>query len=82
MRCSSCDEILSDFEATRKHRVTKKFLDLCNMCYSDSVAPPPVIVRHDLAHDSDDYMYDEQGNLDAIEADIRLKYENKGIDND
>lgn len=82
MRCSSCDEILSDFEATRKHRITKKFLDICNLCYADSTAPPPVIVRHDLAHDGDDYTsYSEDGQED-VDTELRLKYENKGIDID
>lgn len=69
MRCKDCDAILSDFEATRKHRVTKKFLDLCNQCYTDSNTPP-VIVRHDLAHDSDDYVYDEYNTISVDNSDI------------
>lgn len=32
MRCSACNEPLSDFEATRKNKKTKQFLDLCGEC--------------------------------------------------
>ena len=34
MKCLSCDCILTDFEATRKSRVTKEYIDLCSSCYS------------------------------------------------
>lgn len=35
MRCIACNEILSDFEATRKHKTTHKYLDMCGKCATD-----------------------------------------------
>jgi hypothetical protein len=32
MHCIICDNMLSDYEATRKHGITGKYLDLCNTC--------------------------------------------------
>ena len=32
MKCQACDEILSDFEATRKQIETNQYLELCNHC--------------------------------------------------
>ena len=32
MRCACCDCLLSDFEATRRHALTKDFVDLCGEC--------------------------------------------------
>lgn len=42
MRCISCDEALSDYEATRKHKVTGKYLDLCNSCLSEVLSMAPI----------------------------------------
>ena len=36
MRCRACNEILSDFELTRKDKETGDFLDLCNDCAYES----------------------------------------------
>ena len=33
MRCLSCNDALSDQEATRRVQSTGEFLDLCNRCY-------------------------------------------------
>lgn len=33
MRCLSCNDVLSDREATRRVQSTGEFLDLCNRCY-------------------------------------------------
>ena len=35
MKCHSCDIILSDFEATRRGKLSGQFLDLCNKCIKD-----------------------------------------------
>lgn len=35
MKCFSCDCLLSDFESTRKSKVTGQYLDLCNSCFSE-----------------------------------------------
>lgn len=47
MHCVSCDVLLSDFEATRKHAITGEFLDLCNTCLRE-IPEIPVIEREDL----------------------------------
>ena len=33
MRCLSCNEVLTDREATRRVLSTGEFLDLCDRCY-------------------------------------------------
>ena len=35
MRCFSCDCELTDFEATRKSKVTEEYIDLCESCFSE-----------------------------------------------
>lgn len=34
MRCYSCNCNLSDFESTRKSKITEQYLDLCEDCFS------------------------------------------------
>ncbi len=34
MRCSCCDRILNDFEATRKFKESGEYADVCNKCAS------------------------------------------------
>ena len=51
MRCLSCNEELTDFEATRKSPFTKQYLDLCNYCFSSIRDDIYVLERHDLEHD-------------------------------
>jgi hypothetical protein len=34
MRCVVCNEVLSDYEATRKHAETGEYLDTCSECLS------------------------------------------------
>ena len=75
MRCKDCNTILSDFEATRRNKISKAFVDLCNACYGTGYQA--VTIRHDLASDGDDYAYDEYST--SIE-DIQIKF-NKSIDN-
>ena len=56
MHCVNCDRLLSDYEATRKHAITFKFLDLCKVCFDDVKTIIPVIDRKELMteHDLDD----------------------------
>lgn len=34
MRCLSCNCELTDFEATRKFKLSEEFVDLCNSCFN------------------------------------------------
>ena len=45
--------MLSDFEATRKHAVTFKFLDLCKVCFEDVKTIIPTIDRKELMTEQD-----------------------------
>lgn len=51
MRCKSCDEVLTDWEATRKVEETREYLELCNECFNNDVL---TIDRPDLMHIEDD----------------------------
>jgi hypothetical protein len=53
MHCVNCDRLLSDFEATRKHAVTFKFLDLCKVCFEDVKTIIPTIDRKELMTEQD-----------------------------
>jgi len=33
MRCISCNEVLSDYEASRRSVRTHQYIDLCNDCF-------------------------------------------------
>lgn len=46
MRCTCCNRLLNDFEATRRHAVTNDFLDICNRCLDG--LDIPVKERDDL----------------------------------
>lgn len=61
MRCKSCNEVLSDWEATRKIEETEEYLELCNQCFDDNVL---TIDRPDLMH-----IEDEKPGLDFDELD-------------
>lgn len=47
MRCNSCNNPLSDYEATRK-TLRGEYLDLCNSCYKSIANEVPTIDRPDL----------------------------------
>ena len=47
MKCLSCDQILNDFEATRKYN-SGEYLDLCNSCYYTISNQITVQEREDL----------------------------------
>jgi hypothetical protein len=54
MKCKSCDEILTDFEATRKALETGDYLELCNDCFESSDNNLITLDRPDLKHVTDD----------------------------
>lgn len=56
MRCSCCNAVLTDYEVTLRHAVTKKFLEMCGNCLKDTNIP--IQVRNDLLSEMD---------LDAVE---------------
>ena len=56
MHCRACDELLNDFESTRKNKYTHEFIDLCNRCFDAIKGTVPVVERKDLmtSRDFDD----------------------------
>jgi hypothetical protein len=55
MRCLSCNNVLSDYESTRKYKSTKTFIDLCTVCFNQSdLKLSEVTDRLDLKHNSDE----------------------------
>lgn len=65
MHCVNCDRLLSDFEATRKHAVTFKFLDLCKVCFEDVKTLIPTIDRRELMTEQDFDTEPEEDDLDT-----------------
>jgi hypothetical protein len=59
MHCLNCDRLLTDYEATRKHAITFKFLDLCKVCFEDVKTIIPTIDRKELMTDQDLDMDDD-----------------------
>jgi hypothetical protein len=53
MHCSCCDQLLTDYEATRKDAHTFKFIDLCKNCFEDIKPFVSVIDRKDLITEQD-----------------------------
>lgn len=48
MRCQICNEVLTDFEATRRIQRTRVYFDLCNPCFKSIDTNLPVADRKDL----------------------------------
>lgn len=48
MRCVCCNKSLSDYESTRRHAITREFLDMCNPCYLSVQDFVPSKAREDL----------------------------------
>lgn len=48
MRCQICNEVLNDFEATRRIQHTRVYFDLCNPCFKSIDTNLPVAERKDL----------------------------------
>ena len=65
MHCLNCDRLLSDYEATRKHAVTFKFLDLCKVCFEDVKTIIPTIDRKELMTEQDFDTEDLEDDLDS-----------------
>lgn len=51
MRCSCCNNVLTDFEATRKFKSTGDYADMCNTCVRELPDDIEFIVRGDLVGD-------------------------------
>jgi hypothetical protein len=68
MHCVNCDRLLSDFEATRKHAVTFKFLDLCKVCFEDVKTIIPTIDRRELMTEQDFDTEPEDDDLDTRDS--------------
>lgn len=45
MRCTACNRMLNDYEATRKHALTGEYLDLCQQCFMSVTEATPLQVR-------------------------------------
>lgn len=78
MHCVNCDRLLTDFESTRKHAVTFKFLDLCKVCFEDVKTIIPTIDRRELMTEQDfdtdpDDDLDTEVSLEDFDALISLK---------
>lgn len=54
MRCTACDKVLTDYEATRKSAESLEYLDLCNQCYAYIAEDVPAIDREDLRDIADE----------------------------
>lgn len=65
MHCLNCDRLLTDYEATRKHAITFKFLDLCKVCFEDVKTIIPTIDRKELMTDQDLDVDDDETDLDT-----------------
>lgn len=66
MRCTCCNAQLSDYEATLRHAVTKRFVELCGVCLKEIGSSIPLQVRNDLIGEADTDLADL---LDADEDD-------------
>ena len=70
MHCVNCDRLLTDYEATRKHAITFKFLDLCKVCFDDVKTIIPTIDRRELMTEQDldtDDSDDDLNTTDSLE---------------
>jgi len=73
MRCKSCNESLTDFEATRKTAETKEYIELCNSCFETADNTGLILERLDLMEIADDKpglefeeLYETDFNIDGI----------------
>lgn len=71
MRCQQCDDLLTDFEATRKDLRDGSYVDLCDLCYSFVEGMFPVKERFDLWEESvpenePSLSLDERDNEDSM----------------
>jgi type IV secretory pathway VirD2 relaxase len=73
MKCKACDEILTDYEATRKVLETNEYLELCNNCFDSESDGVLTLDRADLKH-----VTDEKPGLEFEQLD-EYDYKNFGI---
>lgn len=66
MKCQICDKILNDFESTRKHAITGKYLDTCNDCLEGIDYTIPTIDRMDL---ETNVQVEPELDIDRLESD-------------
>ena len=69
MRCQCCNASLTDFEATIKHAITRKYVEICTDCLKTIDAYIPIQVRQDLMNESDttlpEQLADGDGYIDG-----------------
>lgn len=75
-RCECCNAVLTPYEMTMRHAITKGFVNTCMTCLNAMGDVIPLQVRHDLATEQDsgigsllDSMDDYVGD-DAIDDDV------------
>ena len=55
MRCFACDIELSDYESTRKSKITREYFDLCDHCFStiqdDIITIEEIIEQKELTNE-------------------------------
>jgi len=73
MKCKACDEILTDYEATRKVLETNEYLELCNNCFDSESDDVLTLDRADLKH-----VTDEKPGLEFEQLD-EYDYKNFGL---
>jgi hypothetical protein len=66
MRCICCNARLSNYEATRRHKITREFLDLCSPCYGviAETSSIPYVDRPELLEIDDE----EESVLDGLNS--------------
>ena len=67
MRCTCCNRLLNDFEATRKSKVTGEYLDMCNKCYGTVQQDLATDIRSDLPEDE---VPDDELDFDELDSQI------------
>lgn len=69
MRCQCCNTMLTDYEATIKHAITRKYLEICSDCLKTIEAHIPIQVRQDLMAESDtalsEPLIDDEGYING-----------------
>ena len=73
MHCQICDTLLTDFEATRRIKDTRVYLDLCNVCFKSIDTHLPVVERKDLMLSGDfDDPLDTEGTEELLYNNYRV----------
>ena len=52
-RCECCNAVLTPYEMTMRHAITKGFVNTCQTCLNAMGDVIPLQVRHDLATEQD-----------------------------